>query len=121
MGEPITEGLHGQSRVDVLKGEATLDDTDVFIEHKGMGDRDLGNPLINEMNNLPWRSIVTGDRWKLNLCAADQCELFDLNSDSIEEHNLFNDPDQRDRIRLMAAKIRPWQHQVGGDALLLSV
>ena len=121
MGEPITDGLHGQSRVDVLKGEATLDDTDVFIEHKGMGDRDLGNPLINEMNNLPWRSIVTGDRWKLNLCAADQCELFDLNSDSIEEHNLFNVPDQRDRIRLMAAKSRLWQHQVGDGAPLLSV
>ncbi|MDP6514277.1 MAG: sulfatase-like hydrolase/transferase [SAR202 cluster bacterium] len=121
MGEPIPEGLHGQSRVEVLKGEATLDDNDVFIEHNGIGDRDLGNPLINEMNNLPWRSVVTADRWKLNLCAGDQCELFDLNTDPIEEHNLFDDPAQRDRIRLMATKIRLWQHQVGDDAPLPSV
>ena len=121
VGEPIPDGLHGQSRVGVLKSEATLDDTDVLIEHNGIGDRDLGNSLINEMNNLPWRSIVNGDRWKLNLCAADQCELFDLNSDSIEEHNLFNDPDQRGRIRLMAAKNRLWQHQVGDVAPLPSV
>ncbi len=52
--------------------------------------------------------MVTPDRWKLNLCAGDQCELFDLNSDPYEETNLFNDPAQRDRIRRMAAKIRLW-------------
>lgn len=121
MGEPIPDGLHGRSRVEVLKGLATLDDNDVFMEHNGIGDRDLGNPLINTMNDLPWRSVVTPDRWKLNLCAGDQCELFDLNSDPNEERNLFNDRDHRDRIRLMAAKIRRWQHEVGDDVPLPAV
>ena len=30
----------------------------------------------------PWRSVIAPDRWKLNLSAHDQCELYDLNSRS---------------------------------------
>ena len=116
--EPTPTGLHGTSRAPVLKGEATLDDNDVFIEHNGVGDRDLGNPRINRLNELPWRTVVTSDRWKLNLCATDQCELFDLNSDPYEERNLFNESDQRDRIHEMAERIRRWQHATGDDAPL---
>ncbi len=118
LGEPIPEGLHGVSRADVLRGEATLDANDVFMEHNGVGDRDLGNPVVNLLGAQPWRSVVTPDRWKLNLCANDQCELFDLNNDPYEETNLFNDPAQRDRIRIMAAKIRLWQLEVNDTAPL---
>ena len=121
LGEPVPEGLHGVSRAGVLRGEIALTDNDVFMEHNGLGDRDLGNPVINELNSLPWRSVVTPDRWKLNLCVGDQCELFDLNSDPYEETNLFNDPAHRDRVRRMAAKVRLWQHEVGDDAPLPSV
>ncbi len=121
LGEPVPDGLHGVSRAGVLRGESDLADNDVFMEHSGVGDRDLGNPVINELDSLPWRSVVTPDRWKLNLCAGDQCELFDLNSDPYEETNLFNDPAQRDRVRRMAAKVRLWQHEVGDDAPLPSV
>ena len=121
LGEPVPDGLHGVSRVGVLKGESELSDNDVFMEHNGIGDRDLGNPVLNELDSLPWRSVVTPDRWKLNLCVGDQCELFDLNSDPYEETNLFDDPAQRDRVRRMAAKVRLWQHDVGDDAPLPSV
>ena len=121
LGEPVPDGLHGVSRAGVLRGESALTDNDVFMEHNGLGDRDLGNPVINELNSLPWRSVVTPDRWKLNLCVGDQCELFDLNSDPYEETNLFNDPAHRDRVRRMAAKVRLWQHEVGDDAPLPSV
>ena len=64
---------------------------------------------------------MTADRWKLNLCAGDQCELFDLNSDPHELVNLFDDPTHRDRIRDMAAKIRLWQYETGDDAPLPTV
>ena len=121
LGEPIPDGLHGVSRAGVLRGEEDLSGNDVFIEHNGIGDRDLGNPIINVLNDLPWRSVVTADRWKLNLCAGDQCELFDLNSDPYELTNLFDDLAHRDRIRVMAAKIRRWQREVGDDATLPSV
>ena len=43
-----------------------------------------GSASINYLNTLPWRSAVAADRWQLNLCVGDQCELFDLNSDPYE-------------------------------------
>jgi hypothetical protein len=104
-----------------LTGERNLKDHVAFMEWNGIGDRNLGNPSINLMATLPWRSVVTGDRWKLNLCAGDQCELFDLNTDPYEENNLFDVPEHRDRIRDMAAKIRLWQHETGDTVPLPSV
>ena len=120
--ESAPESLQGQSRAPVLRGEASLDENDVFIEWNGtseiLPDRVLGTSEINRMLMLPWRSVVTPDRWKLNLCAGDQCELFDLNSDPFELDNLFNDPAQIDRIRDMAARIRIWQHETDDTAPL---
>ena len=81
-----------------------------------MPERFLGDIKINRMLRLPWRTVVTPDRWKLALCAGDQCELYDLNNDPYEQNNLFNDPDQQDRVRDMAARIRVWQVQTGDTA-----
>ena len=84
-------------------------------------DRNLGSPAINRMNALPRRAVVTPDRWKLALCAGDQCELFDLNNDPDEMNNLFDDPAQRERILDMAARIRIWQHETGDTVPLPSM
>ena len=92
LDQPVPDHLQGASRAPVLKGEASLDDNDVFLQWNGMGDRNLGSPLINRMVSLPWRSVITADRWKLNLCAGDQCELYDLNNDPFELTNLFEEP-----------------------------
>ena len=133
MGQPTPEFLQGKGRSDVVEGNATLDGNDVFMQHNGYGDRDLtseeSRPTLsrekadnmNYMNNLPWRSVVTADRWKLNLCAGDQCELYDLNTDPYEMNNLFNEPSHRDRIRQMAARIRVWQDQTGDSAPLPTI
>ncbi|MCZ6635954.1 MAG: sulfatase-like hydrolase/transferase [bacterium] len=120
-GQPVPEACQGQSVAGALTGEMDLRDHAAFMEWNGIGDRNLGNPRINLMASLPWRAVVTGDRWKLNLCAGDQCELFDLNTDPYEQHNLFDDPAHRDRIRDMAAKIRLWQDETGDTAPLPSL
>ena len=120
-GHPLPEALQGQSVAGALTGDLDLKDHAAFMEWNGIGDRNLGSPRANLMATLPWRCIVTGDRWKLNLCAGDQSELFDLNTDPFEQTNLFNDPAHRDRIRDLAAKIRLWQHETGDDAPLPSV
>ncbi len=124
LGEPVQEALQGKSLAPVVRGEGPLEDNDVFIEWNGtsetLDDRDLGSPAINRMLTLPWRSIVS-ERWKLNLCAGDQCELFDLNSDPYEMNNLFDEPAHRDRVRDLAARIRVWQHETGDSAPLPSV
>ena len=114
----VPKELHGTSRKTNLETKTDLTGNDVFMQHNGIEDRDLGNPMINLLNTRPWRSIVTEDRWKLNLCASDQCELFDLNNDPYEQTNLFNDPNNKDRIRIMTAKILEWQKSVDDSAAI---
>jgi len=53
------------------------------------------------------------NRWKLNLCDGDPCELSDTESDPHEIDNLYGRPDHRDRVRAMAAVIGIWQHWTG--------
>mgnify|MGYP000642797254 CR=1 FL=1 len=113
--------IHGRSRADVLRGEADLGDNDVVVEWTGAGDRGLGSPEINRMVAMPWRSLITPDRFKLNLSPVDQCELYDLNADPFEMTNLYDDPAQRDRIRDMAARLRLWQAATGDDMPLPTV
>ena len=124
LDEPMPSRLEGRSLVPVLRGEETLDENDVFIEWNGtsatLPDRFLGSEAINRMLALPYRSVVS-DRWKLNLCAGDQGELFDLRADPYEQTNLFDDPAQRDRVRDMAARIRMWQYETGDSAPLPTV
>ena len=113
LGQPVPEHLQGRSRVPVLKGEATVEDNYVVVEHHGVGDIDLGSPDINLMNAVPWRSIVSADRWKLNLTAGDQCGLYDLEADPGELVNLYGRREHRDRVRLMAARLSEWQCETG--------
>jgi len=120
IGEEVPDHLQGKSLKPVLQGESDLSGNDVFISWNGydnnVPDRFLGDIRINRMLRLPWRTVVTPDRWKLALCAGDQCELYDLNNDPYEQTNLFNDPEQQDRVRDMAARIRVWQVQTGDTA-----
>ena len=122
IGEDVPDHLQGKSLQPVLQGDEDLSENDVFISWNGydndVPDRFLGDHKINRMLRLPWRTVVTPDRWKLALCAGDQCELYDLNNDPYEQTNLFNDPAQQDRIRDMAARIRVWQVQTGDTAPL---
>lgn len=118
VGAPVPAGLHGVSRVDVLRGQTDLGDNDAFVEWTGLGDRNLGSDEINRMVAVPWRSVITSDRFKLNLCQGDQCELYDLTNDPEELHNLFDDPAHRARVRELAERIRAWQ-SVTGDSMPL--
>jgi hypothetical protein len=69
----------------------------------------------------PWRTIISPDRFKLNLSPVDQCELYDLDSDPDERINIFEQPEQRARIRDMAATLRAWQERVSDQAELPAI
>lgn len=122
LGEEIPQNLQGNSLKEVLDGQSDLTENDVFIEWNGFDptvpDRFLGDVKINRMLALPWRTVITPDRWKLSLCAGDQCELYDLTNDPFEMNNLFNDESQVDRIRDMAARIRTWQLKTQDSVIL---
>ena len=93
MGESIPDHLQGESRVPVLKGDATLSKNDVFIQwNRSDGHPRPGEAEVNPAMGTPWRCIISADRWKLNLSAHDQCELYDLNADPNETINHFDDP-----------------------------
>jgi arylsulfatase A-like enzyme len=133
LGQSIPDHLQCESRVGVLEGRDDLLSNDVVVQHNGVGDRDLAGECdswamsdeklreLNFLNTMPWRSVITSDRWKLNLCAVDQGELYDLNSDPGEMHNLFDKPEHRDRVRRMAARLHLWQAENGDTAPLPAI
>jgi len=121
MGEPIPDHLQGKSRVPVLRGEATLEDNDVFIEWHGSDGHppeSLGEAEVNRSMAPPLRTVVSAERWKLNLGAPGQCELYNLNTDPFELENLFDRPEHRNRVRALASRIRQWQERTGDRASL---
>jgi len=110
MEQPIPEHLQGESRLDAARGEGTLRDNDVFIEWNGAdGHPGQGEAEVNPEMAAPWRSVISADRWKLNLSPIDQCELYDLNSDPYEMTNRYDDPLQRDRVGDLTRRIQAWQ------------
>ena len=110
MNEPIPSHLQGESRVPVLTGESTLAQNDVFIQwNRSDGHPRPGEAEVNPAMATPWRSIISSDRYKLNLSTHDQNELYDLNTDPNETVNCFDDPNQKDRIRDLTKRIAQWQ------------
>ena len=120
MGEDVPGHLQGASRKDVLEGSGVLSD-DVFMQwHGGAATVPLGNAEVEALSEVPWRCMVSGDRWKLNLSPGDLCELYDLNSDPLELTNLYAEAEYADRVRDMTARMRGWQQRTG-DELELGV
>ena len=120
LGCDVPESVDGKSVAQVLEDGGTLRNNEVFIEWNGIGsieDRLLGTHEINVMHSAPWRTVVYRD-WKLNLCASDQCELYNLREDPHEMNNLFDDPDHQDIVRLLSTKIRAWQYRTNDTAPL---
>ena len=117
MGRPLGDHLQGRSRARVVRGDETLAGNDVIIEWNGSSSgiqppvSGFADEEVNHVLSRTWRSIISCDGWKLNLCTDDQCELYDLNADPYEQTNLFNTPAHRDRIRDLTSRIRAWQQQ----------
>lgn len=118
-----TGHMMGRSRRDVLEGSATLQGNDVITIWDGTeySPKNVAGYTPEELASVPaqrWRSIITADGWKLNLCATDKCELYDLNSDPAELANRIDDPAQQSRVKDLTARIRAWQRTVSDDAPL---
>jgi len=66
----------------------------------------------------PLRTVISSDRWKLNLYESGPGELYDLNGDPHERENLFDRPEHRDRIGDLTARLHRWQEETGDEAPL---
>ncbi len=128
LGFDVPNGLEGKPVTSVMEQGGNLRNNEVIIEWNGMEwiefgppenrkrdiivDPQIPTPEIADMNTSPRRAIVFND-WKLNLCASDRCQLFNLREDPHELNNLYDDPGHQDVVRLLTAKIRAWQFRTG--------
>jgi arylsulfatase A-like enzyme len=104
MGQPPQGHVQGTSRADVLTAEASLSENDVIVEWNG---------------DSVWRTIVSHENWKLDLCSTDQSEFYDLNQDPHELTNRFHDPAYRAQIEDLTARIRAWQRSTSDTNALM--
>ncbi len=58
-------------------------------------------------------TVISAERWKLNLYAHGQGELYNLNADPYELENLYDSPEHRVQVGNLAAWVRRWQEQTG--------
>jgi arylsulfatase A-like enzyme len=127
LDQPVPGDLPGRSRAAVLAGGQPWPAEDVVVEWNGDGGRrpskwvrggTLQSSVPWERVRGPWRTLRAPDGYKLNLCAHEQSELYDLERDPFEEHNLFSAPEQRARLAAMIDRLRAWQAHTA-DAVVL--
>lgn len=103
VGAPVPEGLDGRSLAPVIAGEAAGVRDTLFTAYRDV------------------QRAVRDQRWKLiRYPQIDRTQLFDLQQDPDELHDLSGDPAQAGRMRRLTELLRAWQQQLG-DTSPLSV
>lgn len=121
MGGKIAGHLQGKSLLPLIRGEKVNGES-IFIEwnpdpeynvsqYKNSGLAPAAEIIAAE--ETATRAVISPDGWKLCLSNKDKHQLYNLEKDSMETTNLFNDPACRDKILELAEKIRAWQIQTG--------
>lgn len=111
--QPIPDDLQGKSIAPVLHGEASMKPEDVVVEwnsdqilRKVEGFSDEEAEIVSQQY---WRTLIDTEGWKLNTCATDTWELYQLNDDPHELNNLIDHEPQR--VQQMTEKLKIWQEQ----------
>jgi arylsulfatase A-like enzyme len=129
MGQPIPDGLQGESLRPLLEGDAGAPTRDVFLEwnghNNGFGDaigsvsipepmRELGSPdEIAAAVTDPVRTVVTAEGWKLNYIPLGEHELYHLAEDPYETRNLAGQAEMQPKMVDLAERICRWQARTG--------
>jgi arylsulfatase A-like enzyme len=117
MGHEIPASLEGKSLVPALLAEE-FPAEDIFIEWNADMDyrvRDWAGRDISEADPVQQaaspsiRTVISADGWKLSLSNRDKSQLFDLNGDPMEIHNLYYQDEHQDVVKELKAKIDAWQ------------
>jgi arylsulfatase A-like enzyme len=102
-GVPVPESIQGRSLVPLLRGQPVEWRSEFFYEH----------PF--EHPRIPMSEGVRGPRFKyVRYTSLDPVveELYDLERDPREEHNLAGDPSMADRLKQQRIKWRVWREKV---------
>ena len=135
MDQPVPDHLHGESLKElVTTGKQERASEDAFIQwnspyHQGKPKPDgasgpdwqdeygLPEEIIDATAD-PVRTIVSPDGWKMNWSPLGEHELYNLDEDPFERHNLAMEADHRPRMREMAERVLRWQERVGDEVEL---
>jgi hypothetical protein len=101
VGDSVSEGLAIWIKDDRVRFlSLAVKEDHVFIEW---------NVGLGEELNVPVRTVVSPDGWKLSLFKGDKNQLFNLNKDLGETTNLFDSGRHQDVIERLSSRIRQWQ------------
>lgn len=125
LAQPVPEHVQGGSLVPLLAGGDTApDEAEVVIEWNGMPRQIAGSGEVNttrdaetQLRSVDARTIRRG-RWKLNVHAEREFELYDLLADPGELHNAFYDAGNEGLAAGLFDRLRAWQRATN-DALEL--
>ncbi len=121
LGQPKPDQCAGKSLAPLLHGETMPPET-IFMEwspnrFKVMkGTKLAPRRTIKRAMNESTRALISPEGWKLCLRDQDLNELYNLQTDPIEAHNLCYQPDYRAIIEQATRGILSWQ-QTTGDIL----
>jgi arylsulfatase A-like enzyme len=113
MQQPLPFHLSGRSRRAVLEGEEELDD--VVVEWNPpwapckSPSEGFTEDQLRQVTHQTWRTLISREGWKTNVCADDQCELYDLNRDPHELRNLWHYAEYASRREDLLHRLRNWQ------------
>ncbi|PYI77275.1 MAG: hypothetical protein DMF04_06690 [Verrucomicrobia bacterium] len=114
---PCPTQCQGKSSLPLLRGEMMPPES-VFMEWSPnrmkvvKGTRLAKRRAINRAVNESTRAVVLNDGWKLCLRDKDTNELYQLNEDPTEQHNLFYTHNYREVITRGTDEIHRWQERV---------
>ena len=112
MGLPIPAHIQGTSLVPLLTGgDAAPDEEAVFIEWNGPW---KGGGVYSD---VAVRTIRQG-RWKLNVSANGDCELYDLQDDPEELRNAIVDRGRAQTVGRLFDRLRAWQQETDDPVVL---
>lgn len=96
VGAPVPSGIDGKSFAPVIQGRAAGIRDSLFLAYRDV------------------QRAVRDDRWKLiRYPKIDRNQLFDLQADPDEVHDLAGDPAEKSRIEQMLAQMKEWQTKLG--------
>jgi len=121
MGEDIPGYLQGESLLPVMEGEACVGDGAVteWNTRESDGEHEIENEATAAKRD-PTRTIVTPDGWRFTCSPLGRHELYNLEEDPIEIHNLAKSGEYSDLMKDLLGRIRAWQKRTGDDVELPS-
>lgn len=119
MGTSPQAQCAGKSRAPLLRGESMPAET-VFLEWAParrpkfkVGTTIANEPEILRVMKESTRAAISPEGWKLCLRDVDLNELYNLNDDPFEQHNLYDGSAHKDVIARVTGEIHRWQESVG--------